>query len=59
MKESDEIEEGSCGSYSRDDEVTEDLENIQTPEQEYALYEARFSNRNEKLFKKLLGKWAK
>lgn len=59
MKESDEIEEGSCGSYSRDDEMVEELENIQTPEQENALYEARFSNRNEKLFKKLLGKWAK
>jgi len=96
----DEIEEGSCGSYSRDDEVSEaknphfdpfrqetlatdkereavDKENakqekadrkkrslkedetITTPEQENALYEARFSNRNEKLFKKLIGKWVK
>lgn len=57
--EEEEIEEGSCGSYSRDDEIDEELDQIQTPEQENALYEARFTNRDQKLFNKLMSKWAK
>jgi len=50
-----ELEEG-CPD---DEVIEEDGENIQTPEQEHTLYEARYQDRNTKLFKRLMSKWIK
>lgn len=38
---------------------TEETTKVQTPEQENAIYESRFTSRDNKLFERLLNKWAK
>jgi hypothetical protein len=46
-------------NLEEEEENLEEGETIQTPEQENSLYEARFQNRNSKLFERLLSKWVK
>jgi len=50
---------GSFGSGRFGAPLGESESGVRTPEMENALYESRFTGRDTKLFKKLVGKWAK
>lgn len=56
---SDEAMKDEDGDDLADPLGESDLATVRTPEMENALYESRFTGRDTKLFKKLVGKWAK
>ena len=66
LEEVEELEEKKKGKYDDGDGKDEKCDyvdcsesKIQTPEQESALYESRFTQRNTRLFEKLLKEWTK
>lgn len=48
-----------CGEVECECKVEENIDSIQTPEQEQSLYESRFGKRNEEIFSKLKKLWTK
>jgi hypothetical protein len=56
---SDEAMKDEDGDDLADPLGESDLATVRTPEMENTLYESRFTGRDTKLFKKLVGKWAK
>ena len=57
-KEDNEEDDGAVQRPDKDDEPTRESR-IRTPEEEKVLYESRFTQRNTKLFEKLVKQWTK